>query len=80
MSLATYEPYPAACHRPSGQRRTHFMLEAARRAAEEALLDQSLLRVGPEAYDAFLTGLDAPPQPNGQLRKTMQTPPPREDA
>lgn len=63
-----------------GQTRTDFILEAARRAAEEALLDQSLLRVNPEAYDAFLARLDAPPQPNERLRKTMQVPPPWEDA
>jgi uncharacterized protein (DUF1778 family) len=63
-----------------GQTRTDFILEAARRAAEEALLDQSLLRVSPEAYDAFLARLDAPPQPNERLRKTMQVPPPWEDA
>jgi uncharacterized protein (DUF1778 family) len=63
-----------------GKNRTEFILEASRRAAEEALLDQALLRVGPEAFAAFQTRLDAPPQPNERLRKTMQAIPPWEPA
>ncbi len=59
-----------------GQNRTDFILEAARRAAEEALLDRVLIAVSPEAYTEFLARLDAPPQPNERLRRTMQTPPP----
>ncbi len=60
----------------AGKTRTDFILEAARRAAEEALLDRAVLAVGPEAYAAFLARLDAPAQPNARLRKTMQTPHP----
>lgn len=56
-----------------GKTRTDFILEAARRAAEETMLDRTLVLVGPEAYDAFLARLDAPPQPNDRLKKTMQT-------
>ncbi|MGB8466153.1 MAG: DUF1778 domain-containing protein [Terrimicrobiaceae bacterium] len=59
-----------------GQNRTDFILEAARRAAEEALLDRVLIAVSPEAYTEFLARLDAPPQLNERLRRTMQTPPP----
>ena len=59
-----------------GQNRTDFILEAARRAAEEALLDRVLIAVSPEAYTEFLARLDAPAQPNERLRRTMQTPPP----
>ncbi len=33
-----------------GTNRTDFILDAARRAAEDALLDQSLISVGPKAY------------------------------
>jgi uncharacterized protein (DUF1778 family) len=54
-----------------GKTRTDFMLEAARRAAEDALLDRTLFSVNPEAYDQFLTRLDAPPQPNDRLRRTL---------
>jgi len=55
-----------------GKNRTDFVLEAARAAAEDALLDQTVIRVAPEAYAAFLAKLDAPPQPNERLRQTMQ--------
>jgi uncharacterized protein (DUF1778 family) len=57
-----------------GQNRTDFILDAARRAAEEALLDRTLISVSEEAYRKFLARLDAPPKPNARLRKTMRTP------
>jgi uncharacterized protein (DUF1778 family) len=61
-----------------GKNRTEFMLDAARRVAEEALLDRTLFEVRPEVYQEFLNCLDAPPEPNERLRKTLQTPPPWE--
>jgi uncharacterized protein (DUF1778 family) len=66
--------------RARGKNRTDFVLEAARLAAEQALLDQTLISASPEAYAAFLARLDMPPQPNARLRKTMQTPAPWEKA
>ena len=62
--------------RVRGKNRTEFILDAARRAAEEAILDQTVFMVSPEVYEAFLARLDAPPQVNERLRKTMRTPPP----
>ena len=59
--------------RTLGKTRTDFVLEAARRAAEEALLDRTELRVSREAYAEFLARLDAPPRPNARLRRTMKT-------
>ena len=56
-----------------GKNRTDFVLEAARRAAEDALLDRTVLTVSPKAYAEFLARLDAPPQPNERLRKTLRT-------
>jgi uncharacterized protein (DUF1778 family) len=64
--------------RLTGKTRTDFVLDAARHAAEDALLDRTLFAVSPEAYAQFLARLDAPPQPNDRLRRTMQTPPPWE--
>jgi uncharacterized protein (DUF1778 family) len=61
-----------------GKNRTAFILDAARHAAEEALLDRTMLQVSPEAYAEFLARLDAPVQPNERLRRTMQTPAPWE--
>jgi uncharacterized protein (DUF1778 family) len=62
-----------------GKNRTEFILEASRRAAEEALLEQALLRVGPEAFATFQARLDAPPEPNERLLQTMQVSPPWEE-
>jgi uncharacterized protein (DUF1778 family) len=59
-----------------GKNRTDFILEAARTAAEETLLERTLFHVSPEAYEKFVALLDAPPQPNERLRKTMQATPP----
>lgn len=55
-----------------GKNRTDFVLEAARSAAEETLLDQALIAISPKAYAAFLARLDMPPRTNDRLRKTMQ--------
>jgi uncharacterized protein (DUF1778 family) len=59
-----------------GKNRTDFVLEAARRAAEEALLDRTVLTVSPKAYAEFVARLDAPPKPNERLKRTMRTPAP----
>lgn len=59
-----------------GKNRTDFILDAARLAAEEALLSQVVLTVSPQAYAQFLARLDQQPDPNERLRKTMQTPAP----
>ena len=56
----------------AGKTRTDFILEAARRAAEEAFLDRALMVVSPEAYGEFLKRLDRPAQPNERLRQTMR--------
>ena len=63
-----------------GKNRTDFVLDAARLAAEEALLDQAIISVSPQAYAAFLERLDMSPQPNERLRKTMQTRAPWDNA
>ena len=59
-----------------GKNRTDFILDAARQAAEETLLDQALIRVSPEAYAEFVARLDRPAAPNPRLLKTLQTPVP----
>lgn len=64
--------------RVRGKNRTDFILEAARSAAEEALLDRVIITVSPEAYAEFLARLDMPPNPNERLRKTMEAPAPWE--
>jgi uncharacterized protein (DUF1778 family) len=61
-----------------GKSRTDFLLEAARRAAQDALLDQALFKVDPGLYAKFVARLDAPPAPNEKLRRMMTTPAPWE--
>ena len=62
----------------AGKNRTDFVLDAARRAAEDTLLDRTIFTVNPKAYRQFLARLDAPPKPNKRLLRSMQTPPPWE--
>ena len=57
----------------AGKTKTDFVLEAARRAAEDALLDRTLFVVGPEAFDAFRARLDEPPRANEKLRRALRT-------
>lgn len=63
-----------------GKNRTDFILDAARQAAEDALLDRTVLIAGPDAYAAFLARLDAPARPNHRLLRTMRMPVPWDDA
>lgn len=66
--------------RSLGKNRTDFILDAARRAAEDALVDRAIFTVSPAAYAEFMARLEAPPQPNERLRRTMKTPAPWEPA
>ena len=60
----------------TGKSRTDFVLDAARDAARNALLDRTDIRVAPEVYAEFVARLDAPATPNARLRKTLRTLPP----
>lgn len=54
--------------RMRGKTRSDFMIDAARRAAEDALLDQTLVTVDAESYQQFLSVLDQPPSGEGFAR------------
>lgn len=56
-----------------GRSRADFMIEAARRAAEEAILDQRVIMVSRVSYDHFWAAFDRPPEANEKLRKLMRT-------
>ena len=56
-----------------GKNRTDFVLDAARHAAEEALLDRTIFVLDPKAYSDFLARLDAPPRPNERLHRSLRT-------
>ena len=57
----------------SHPRRRHTVV---RRATEEAPLDRTMILVGAEAYRRFLARLNAAPNPNARLRKTLRKPAP----
>lgn len=61
--------------RNQGRSRSDFMIDAARRAAEEALLDQTLIRVDQQTFDHFLAVLDEPPGGEG-FERLMNAPTP----
>jgi uncharacterized protein (DUF1778 family) len=54
--------------RVNGKTRSDFMIEAARQAAVNALLDQTFVRVDAETYAQFLSVLDRPPSGEGYER------------
>ena len=61
--------------RVNGKTRSDFMIEAARQAAENALLDQTFVRVDTETYAQFLSVLDRAPSGEGYER-LMRAPKP----
>lgn len=44
-----------------GHSRTQFVRDAAVRAAEEVLMENTLLRMSPDGFEAFVAALSAPP-------------------
>ena len=62
----------------TGKNLTDFVLDAARQAAQNALLDRAAISVNDKAYAAFVALLDTPPHPNERLRRALQTPAPWE--
>ncbi len=58
-----------------GKTRSDFMIDAARRAAEESLLDQALVRVDQATYEHFLQVLDQQPSSEGYERLMAATKP-----
>jgi uncharacterized protein (DUF1778 family) len=58
----------------AGKNRTDFVLDAARQAAQDALLDQTNIVLDPKSYAAFVRLLDTAPKPTQRLRKVLATP------
>ncbi|MCO5215820.1 MAG: DUF1778 domain-containing protein [Thermomicrobiales bacterium] len=56
-----------------GKTRTEFILEASRREAEQVLLSQTVFVLESDAYDLFVSLLDAPTTPNDALRDLLKT-------
>ncbi len=58
-----------------GQKLSEFMLDSARREAEEALLDQRVFFLDSKAHQKFLALLDSPPKLNNRLKAQMKRKP-----
>ncbi|PBC08505.1 DUF1778 domain-containing protein [Mesorhizobium sp. WSM3859] len=54
-----------------GQKLSEFMLDSARKQAEETILDQRAFFLGTDAHERFLDLLDAPNKPSEELRSRM---------
>ena len=54
-----------------GQKLSEFMLDSARREAEETILDQRAFFLDPDAHERFLALLDDPAAPSQELRALM---------
>jgi uncharacterized protein (DUF1778 family) len=55
-----------------GRSRTEFMRDAAVREAEEAVVDNMMVRLSLEGFQAFVDALDAPTKPNPKLLKVLK--------
>jgi uncharacterized protein (DUF1778 family) len=54
-----------------GQKLSEFMLDSARRQAEEAILDQRIFFLDAKAHEKFLALLDSPTRRNRGLKALM---------
>jgi uncharacterized protein (DUF1778 family) len=58
-----------------GQKLSEFMLDSARRQAENTILDQRSFFLDPKAHERFLAMLDNPVRPSKELRARMRRKP-----
>ncbi len=61
-----------------GTTRSDFMLDAATRAAEDAILDLSIFTLPADEWDAYVASIESPPAPTAALRKLLGEPAPWE--
>jgi uncharacterized protein (DUF1778 family) len=54
-----------------GQKLSEFMLESARRQAEDTILDQRTFFLDDDAHAQFLKMLDSPPKPSAKARARL---------
>jgi uncharacterized protein (DUF1778 family) len=55
-----------------GRSRTDFIREAAVRAAEEAILETTLIRMSPAGFEEFVKALSTPPRKVPQIVELMK--------
>jgi uncharacterized protein (DUF1778 family) len=59
-----------------GQKLSEFMLDSARRYAEDTILDQRAFFLDDDAHARFLALLDSPPRKSAQARARLNRKPP----
>ena len=62
-----------------GRSRTEFVREAALRAAEEVLMERTLVRMSPEGFAAFRAAIEGPGAPVPELVELLRRPAPWEN-
>jgi uncharacterized protein (DUF1778 family) len=55
-----------------GRSRTDFVREAAVRAAEEVVLETSIIRMSPEGFKEFMDVISAPPTPIKEMVRVFR--------
>src|SRR3982074_2324639 len=55
-----------------GRSRTDFVREAAVRAAEEVLMESTLIRMSPEGFEAFVRAISAPAVPVPEMVTSLR--------
>jgi uncharacterized protein (DUF1778 family) len=61
-----------------GRSRTDFVREAAVRAAEEVLMERTLIRMSPAGFAAFRAAIEAPAAPVEEMVELLRRPAPWE--
>lgn len=61
-----------------GCSRTDFVREAAVRAAEEVLMERTLVHMSPAGFAAFRDAIEAPAAPVAEMVELLRRPPPWE--
>jgi len=62
-----------------GRSRTDFVREAALHAAEEVLLQRTLIRMSPKGFAAFREAIEAPAEPVAEMVELLRRPAPWEE-
>lgn len=81
ISMRLHEADVAIIDRAANLRgcsRADFVRDAAMRAAEEVVMEQSLIRMSPEGFDAFMNILAAPAAPVSRMVEVATRPAPWE--
>ncbi len=58
--------------------RSDFMLDVARREAEDVLFDRNVFLLDEDAFDAYVAAIEKPAPPTSALRELMRAPAPWE--